>query len=100
AGLYAFAESLTRLSERYLGVACESFVCSGCADDDERLMNDILHDRNSIFNKSVPAWRKRWWMVRNYWRGRWKFSAYSSTHATAYIFKLLASYVLDRNPEL
>lgn len=99
-GLYAFAESLTRLSERCLGVDCESFIFSGEAVNDDRLLNDILFDRNSIFNKSASAWRKRWWMVRNYWCGRWKFRAYSSTNATAYIFKQGLSYIFDRNPKL
>lgn len=99
-GLYAFAESMTRLSGHYLGVACDSFVCSCDSDNDRQLMNDILYGRNAVFNTSASSWRKRWNMIVNYWSGRWKFSAYSSTNAVAYIFVIAVSYLFERNPKL
>lgn len=71
--LLRFAETLTAVCVKHLGVKISN---SDIRTDDtyaEKLANSILYDDDYIYSEGENGWKERWHVVRNLFRYRWKY---------------------------
>lgn len=101
-GMYAFAESTTRLAHRFFGVSIPTGAVVGDEPDprDERLMENTLFSRNLIYNRKESDWRKRIRLVENMWADRWKYRLFSEISSFRHIVRTVVSYLFERRPQL
>lgn len=98
-GLLRFAEILSDLSVRYLGVARNPLPADATATAD-RVLESILFERRHLNDSAGGVWSKRLRLLRNVCRDRWK---YRDVHERSFLLELVRfplGYLFDRNPRL
>lgn len=98
-GLLRFAEILSDLSVRYLGVARNPLPADVSAIAD-RVLHNILFERRHVNDSADGVWLKRLRLLTNVVRDRWK---YRDVYGRSFLLELLRfpfGFFFDRNPEL
>lgn len=97
--LLRFAEILSDLSVRYLGVARNPLPADVTAVSD-RVLESILFERRHLNDSAGGVWSKRLRLLGNVCRDRWK---YRDVHERSFLLELARfplGYLFDRNPRL
>jgi len=97
--LLRFAEVLSDLSVRCLGVAENPLPADGAALAD-RVLENILSERRPLFNTSASTWTKRLRLVGNFCRSRWKFREVYGRNFLLELVRFPCGFIFDRHPEL
>ncbi len=98
-GLVAFADSMTRISERYLGVPVPAGYEAAADDElDMILLNDIMAYQKP--HEYGNAWKVRWQVARDLFRFRYRYRKFSDTSMLSSLLTLFWGFLTDRNPKL
>lgn len=71
--LRRFAEITTDVAVHYLGVRINDSKIVSYSRYTERVIHSMLHDDDYIFIRNDSEWVKRWHIVRNLFKHRWKY---------------------------
>ena len=97
--LLRFAEILSDLSVRYLGVA-RNPLPAGVQALADRVLDNILYERRHLNDSPGGAWTKRMRLIGNLARDRWKYGEVYGRSFLLEGLRLSVGYLFDRNPEL
>ena len=97
--LLRFAEILSDLSVRYLGVARNPLPAEVPAISD-RVLENILRERRHLNDSAGRVWSKRLRLVGNLCRDRWKYRDVYERSFLLELMRLSWGFLFDRNPRL
>ena len=92
-GFWHFSESMNRLADLLDGVR----KVEELEDDDQRLLNDMLHEHSIQMNN---GWKTRIQLVRNYFSQSWKYRVFSNHSMLYTLCRTAWGFVFDRKPEI
>jgi hypothetical protein len=98
--LTQFANALTAISVDCLGlkITNSSLICS--SEFADRVLDDVLFQSDSLFNKGYPAWKSRLVQVRNRFSFNWKYHKIYRKSVVAETLRATTALFFDRNPKL
>lgn len=93
--LRRFADSLTAICEKHLGIKISNTAITKDDTYTEKMVSSIFNDDDYIYSEGEGGWKERWHVVKNLFRYRWKYeeiyqqSAWKQLwwYASGYIFK-------------
>ena len=94
-----FANSLTYVSARYLGLTLSSPFIQRNDIYSERILEDMFC-HNSLFNKGYGLWTSRIKSVQNRLRSIWKFHKIYQRYVFGTILQQVMGFIFDRKPTL
>lgn len=92
-GFWHFSESMNRLADLLDGVR----KVEELEDDDQRLLNDMLHEHSIQMNN---GWRTRMQLVKNYFAQSWKYRVFSNHSMPYTLCRTALGFVFDRKLEI
>ena len=92
-GFWHFSESMNRLADLLDGLR----KVEELEDDDQRLLNDMLHEHSIQMNN---GWKTRLQLVKNYFSQRWKYRVFSNHSMLYTLCRTAWGFVFDRNPKV
>ena len=92
-GFWHFSESMNRLADLLDGVR----KVEELEDDDQRLLNDMLHEHSIKMNN---GWRTRLFLVKNYFAQSWKYRVFSNHSMPYTLCRTALGFVFDRKPKV
>ncbi len=99
-GMNLFAESMTRLSERYLGIKIPiSYDISQDEERDRYLLNEIINGISHKPSKDL-IWEYRIGIVKNKINSRKRYKRFSDMSFSKNLLQLAYGFCFDRNPHL
>ncbi len=99
-GMGLFAESMTRLSEKYLNVKIPvSYRISHDEERDQYLLNEIMNGINHNSSKEF-IWQYRMGIVKNKINSRRRYKRFSDISFSKSLLQLAYGFCFDRNPNL
>ncbi len=99
-GMGLFAESMTRLSEKFLNVKIPvSYRISHDEERDQYLLNEIMNGINHNSSKEF-IWQYRMGIVKNKINSRRRYKMFSETSYLQSICQLVYGYCFDRIPKI
>lgn len=95
-----FVHALTAIAVDELGleIRCSEIVCTGPYK--ERVLDDVLYYGHSVFNTKGSSMRKRWMLVQNNLKSRWKYRELCDTSAFAELLRAIWAFLFERNPKI
>lgn len=98
-GILVFAECLTQIAHKHLNTP---YVCiSDCQSDFSNIvLNNIMSESIKVNTNNYNVWHKRWLIISNYCKSRWKFKYFSDTSWIKSIYNIIYGYIFDNNPKL
>lgn len=93
--LHRFADAMTTIAIKYLGVNVTTQEIKNKSPYADRLLHSTLYDNDYVFSSGEGGWRNRLHIVRNLFKYRWKYrDIYQRPilkqlyyYATGYLFK-------------
>ena len=92
-GFWHFSESMNRLADLLDGTK----KVEELEDDDQRLLNDMLHEHSIQMNN---GWKTRLQLVKNYFSQSWKYRVFSNHSMPYTLCRTALGFVFDRNPKV
>ena len=100
-GLLRFAEVMTRLAVRYLGLRSDLFPVDAALDPlADRVLNNMLHERRHLNDTGGNVWAKRFRMAAGIWQDRWKYRDIYQRNVYREMARFMFGFLLERNPEI
>ncbi len=97
--LLRFAEILSDLSVRYLGVETNPLPADASSLAN-RVMDNILYERRHLHDSPGNAWMQRLRLMGNIFRDRWKYRDVYDRSFLLETLRLPIGFLFDRNPKL
>lgn len=98
--LRRFADALTAISVKYLGLRVTSPAVVTESPYAVRILDSILDDDSSVFNRGKGKWWSRTKMLSNVFQYRWKYREIYQKGYFGEMMRLVAGFVFDRNPKV
>jgi len=99
-GMSRFINSLNYICVEKLGLELTSnlIVCDGQYAD--RILNETLFSRSSVYNKGLSKWGTRLAVIRNYFSFGWKYHKICRKSMLVDLMKRVLGVVFDREPSI
>lgn len=97
--LLRFAEILSDLAVRYLGVAANPLPADVALLSD-RVMSNILYERRHLNDSPGNVWIQRMRLIGNVFRDRWKYRDVYQRSVLSEIIRFPIGFFFDRNPRI
>ncbi len=97
--LLRFAEILSDLAVRYLGVAANPLPADVALLAD-RVMSSILYERRHLNDSPGNVWIQRMRLIGNVFRDRWKYRDVYRRSVLSEIIRFPIGFFFDRNPRI
>lgn len=99
--LLRFAEVMTRLAVCYLGVSDDIFPVDAALDPlADRMLDNMLYERRHLNDTAGNAWLKRFRMVANIYRDRWKYRDVYQRSMLGEVARATFAFFTERKPSL
>ena len=97
-----FAECISVISNKYIGAPLpDIFKQRKCPDIlVEKVLENVFRKYDSIHVTSIPRWKIRLLIVRNYFISNWKYKEFSEESAIRHTLNSIISFLFERNPHL
>lgn len=99
-GLLPFADAMTRLAVRQLGVPMPAYAVASRPEAEERLLHDLFDTSHRVYNMGARAWRLRLMLLGNTLRSGWKYRLFTDTTALAAMLRATVGFCMERTPRL
>lgn len=97
--LTAFADAMTALAAERLGLRLTAWPCPESTGAD-RLLEEILDLRRTVFAGKGGTWHKRTKLLRNMLTGGWRYRMFYGRSMAAESLRTVWGYLADRHPAL
>ena len=99
--MLSFAECISIISHKYFGSPLPViFANSNMPDLEEKLINSILYDNDTIFNKHYSKWKTKYMLVKNALLSNWKYQSFSEDSSLLHTLRSILGFFFERNPKL
>lgn len=98
-GLLGFAESMTSLSVKYLGIRPPYEVEADVARD-EFLMREIIYGQQHLYTSGYNKWEKRFKLVRNIRSNSRRYKHFSDTSSFLDAMHRVLGFIFERRPKI
>ena len=100
-GLLRFAEVLTLLAVRFLGVKENIFPVDAALDPlADRVLYNTLYERRHLNDTLISAWPRRFRIVKNMYLDRWKYREVCQQNIWREIARSVFAFLTERNPRI
>ncbi len=99
-GFRNFVDVVTAIATQKLGLKLSNKVIATESQHTNRVLEDILRDKNQAFNNNKGVWSRRMILVVNILHNRWRFSDIAEQNVFVEIVRFALSFIFERSPKL
>lgn len=99
-GMRLFSETMTQLSLSVFGIGTKKIVSVEETHRLYRLLADILIGSRSVFNSHSAPFVKRYKLISNIIKDRWKYDLFTNTNIYTEIIRYIVGFCIDRHPRI
>lgn len=97
-GLKTFADTMTRLAQKYLKI--EGYTTENDNLRDDFLLNEMLYNQQHIYSTKGTKFQKRFEILWSINKNSKRYKLFSDSSFFAQIVKLVYGFIFDRNPKI
>ncbi len=99
-GFRRFVDVVTAIATQHLALRLTNRAITTQSPYTERMLDDILYNREHVFNSDKGVWARRMMLVGNVFRNRWRYRDIARRSVWLDMARTALSFLFERNPKL